>query len=139
MDSNPLEDMEFERPYPLAEVNSDARAKCSRCGLSRVPRPVSELVAIKHRDAHHPAGLWKIYCPEHLPAVPVAGADAPVASRARAAASRAPRAPREPKAAAPKRASKPTPMVDRPPVICPRCFVQVPATGVCDGCGDRVS
>jgi hypothetical protein len=26
----------------------------------------------------------------------------------------------------------------QPPRVCSRCFIQVPATGVCDGCGKRV-
>lgn len=45
-------------------------------------------------------------------------------------APRAPRAPREPKVAAPKRVAA----SDRPIAVCPRCFMALPATGLCDNC-----
>jgi len=46
-------------------------------------------------------------------------------------APRAPRAPRAPKQpAAPKRVAA----SDRPVTVCPRCFMAVPATGLCDNC-----
>jgi hypothetical protein len=44
--------------------------------------------------------------------------------------SRAPRAAREPKPAAPRRVAA----TDRPVTVCPRCFMAIPATGLCDTC-----
>ncbi|QCW50229.1 hypothetical protein FE634_07090 [Nocardioides dongxiaopingii] len=43
---------------------------------------------------------------------------------------RAPREPREPKVVAPKRVA----VTDRPVNVCPRCFMAIPATGLCDNC-----
>lgn len=45
-------------------------------------------------------------------------------------APKAPRVPKEPKVAAPKRVAE----SDRPVNICPRCFMAIPATGLCDNC-----
>ena len=45
-------------------------------------------------------------------------------------APRTPRAPREPKVAAPRRVAA----SDRPVTVCPRCFMAIPATGLCDNC-----
>ena len=68
-----------------------------------------------------------------------------LASAAAGRSSRAPRTPREPRAtrepraarpareaapAAPKRVAK----TDRPVSVCPRCFMAIPATGLCDTC-----
>ncbi len=52
-------------------------------------------------------------------------------SSTRASAPRTPRAPREPKAPAPP---KRVAASDRPVTVCPRCFMAVPATGLCDNC-----
>lgn len=45
-------------------------------------------------------------------------------------APRAPKPPKEPKVTAPKRVAE----VDRPVNVCPRCFMAIPATGLCDNC-----
>ncbi len=39
------------------------------------------------------------------------------------------------RAAAPRKTSSRTTADERPPAICPTCFTQLPATGVCDTCG----
>ena len=49
----------------------------------------------------------------------------------RTRAARAPRPPREPKPTPPRRVAA----SDRPVIVCPHCFMAVPATGVCDNCG----
>ena len=54
----------------------------------------------------------------------------PAAGGAGGPAVRAPRAPREPKVAAPKKVAA----SDRPVNVCPRCFMAIPATGLCDNC-----
>lgn len=47
-----------------------------------------------------------------------------------ARASTSTRAPREPKPVVPKKVAP----VDRPVNVCPRCFMAIPATGLCDNC-----
>ena len=47
-----------------------------------------------------------------------------------ASAPRTPRTPSEPKVSAPKRVA----VTDRPVNVCPRCFMAIPATGLCDNC-----
>ncbi|WP_148614065.1 hypothetical protein [Nocardioides rubriscoriae] len=55
---------------------------------------------------------------------------APRAASASLGTPRTPRTPKEPKVAAPKRVAA----TDRPVTICPRCFMAIPATGLCDNC-----
>lgn len=43
---------------------------------------------------------------------------------------KAPRAPREPTVVVPKKVA----ITDRPVNVCPRCFMAIPATGLCDNC-----
>lgn len=48
----------------------------------------------------------------------------------------APRTPRAPRAAAPAKPAAPPRIAasDRPVTVCPRCFMAIPATGLCDNC-----
>ncbi len=57
-------------------------------------------------------------------------ARAPRAASASPSASRAPRTPREPKVVVPRKVAA----TDRPVNVCPRCFMAIPATGLCDNC-----
>jgi hypothetical protein len=62
------------------------------------------------------------------------------AAPARATATRAPRAPKAPKAPKEPRvlstaAQRRKAEEERPVVLCPTCFMVLPATGVCDTCG----
>lgn len=123
----------FELPVPAAEAAPGDPARCAGCGADAAPLPRTELWVVKHRHPNNHAGFVRLYCAEHrpkpAPAPVVEAAPARRAPTARAAAPREPRAPRAPKAVVP----------ERPAVLCPDCFVQVPATGVCGMCGQRVA
>lgn len=69
---------------------------------------------------------------DHLPAEtpPAPPTPPPAPARSRAARSTTPRAPRS----TPARERKAEAPAPPPPPVCPRCFVQLPASGICD-CG----
>lgn len=119
----------FETPFILSEVLPGEPARCSVCGGSSDPVDRAELWAVKHRHPKNHDGFVRFYCADHLPARPTPVVEAPVrvaSSRARSGGSGASR--RSPAASVP----------ERPAVLCPECFVEVPATGVCGICGTRV-
>lgn len=60
------DDVEFEVPYPFAQVDRRAAARCSRCGTASTPRPAQELTVIMHHHARHQRH-WMVYCREHVP------------------------------------------------------------------------
>jgi len=120
------DDIPFETPMIVASVVPGEPTRCSVCGGDSDPRDRAELWAVKHRHPRHHSGYVRFYCSEHLPAI---ARPEPPHETARARASRERRTP------APRKA----PVVERPAVLCPDCFVEVPATGVCGMCGARVS
>ena len=71
-------------------------------------------------DGGHPE-IVEMKAPSRTRASRADGAAAPV---------RAPRTPSEPKVVAPKKVA----LTDRPVNVCPRCFMAIPATGLCDNC-----
>ena len=86
----------------------------------------------------HPVATWMpdlLVLVDHLRAregeqalSPMVGAPPPPA---RAPARRAPSArPATPRVSTPRRVAK----TDRPTATCPRCFMALPATGICDNC-----
>lgn len=61
------DDLEYEKPYPMAEISERTEAHCSVCGRGSRPRAESELTVIKHRHNTHQRGHSRIYCRDHLP------------------------------------------------------------------------
>jgi len=116
----------FETPMLVADVVVGEATRCFTCGIESEPRPRTELWAFKHRHPRHHDGFVRFYCQEHVPAVvrpePVIAAPAPKRRRG----------PSPSRAAAPAADPKPRAM-------CPECFVEVSATGVCGMCGTRVA
>ncbi|WP_345800095.1 glucose-6-phosphate dehydrogenase [Microbacterium sp. AZCO] len=120
----------FESPVLLAEVVPGEPARCAGCGPDVDPRPRDELWAYKHRHPNNHAGFVRFYCATHVPAARRAPAAAPAPVRKERARS-APRA-----TAAPARRA---PDLDVTRAMCPDCFVEVAANGVCGMCGRQVA
>jgi hypothetical protein len=99
------------------------------CGNSSSPRDRAELWAVKHRHPHHHDGYVRFYCSEHVPRV------APVVSRAAPARKAAPRRAPAENRVPPRRAPAATDVVR---AMCPDCFIEVSAAGVCGNCGRQV-
>ena len=119
----------FELPVAAAEAVPGEPTRCSGCGPTSEPWPREALWIVKHRHPTNPAGFVRYYCAEHRPT--------PALAPPSAARERARRAPRDAAASAPRRT--PAPIIPpRATVLCPDCFVEVPATGVCGMCGQRV-
>lgn len=114
----------FESPVALSDVMPGEPARCAACGPDVDPRPRDELWAYKHRHPKNHSGFVRFYCSAHVPAAKRAAPPPP----ARAERSRATSAPRRSPA-----------QVERPALLCPNCFVEVPPTGVCGICGEQVA
>lgn len=116
----------FETPVVVADVFPGAVTRCSVCGSGSELRPRSELWAIKHRHPNDHGGHVRFYCHTHLPVVqrspaspPAKRGDGPGVARARRSAPRAT-------------------VTEKTRDVCPDCFVEIPATGVCGMCGRPV-
>jgi hypothetical protein len=118
----------FDAPVLVADVVPGEPTRCFVCGSSSEPRPRTELWAIKHRHPNDHAGYVRFYCREHLPAI-----QARPAEETRAKPAAAPRARR-----APAQRSTATAPSDRVRAMCPDCYVEISATGVCGMCGRQV-
>ncbi|KAA9105048.1 glucose-6-phosphate dehydrogenase [Microbacterium rhizomatis] len=116
----------FETPMIVAEISPGEPARCAICGADSALRPRTQLWAFKHRHPKNHDGFVRFYCAEHVPPAVVAVAP-PVHERI------APR--RERRVSAPRAAA----VVERPPTLCPDCFVEVPASGICGMCGNVVT
>lgn len=112
-------------------------AQCRREGLP----PLTSLVS--HRpdggtDLDESTILARLACYRRfaddvpLDAITYADAAAQAKAAAEAEATRE-RAPKRPRATTASRERKPKP-ADEPPKICPTCFMQLPASGICDNC-----
>jgi hypothetical protein len=119
----------FETPMVLADTSPGDPARCAVCGLDSDPIARDELWVVKHRHPKQHSGFMRFYCAEHVPAPPPPPAAVAPAATKRTAAPRTPRAPKAP---------RPTPAAERPRAVCPNCFVEVPPTGICGSCGERV-
>lgn len=120
------DDIPFDKPVRVADIAPGDPAHCALCGAGSAPLPRDELWALKHRHPQNHAGYVRFYCAEHRPK-PAPVAAPPVATRSR---------PQRERVAAPKRS---IPVEEAPKALCPNCFVQVPATGECGICGERVA
>ena len=117
----------FGTPVLVADVIPGEPTRCSVCGADSEPRSRDELWAFKHQHPHHHDGYVQFYCGEHVPKVEVAPVAAPPAVRSkRAPATRSDRTPA---------VRRPTPNMDRVRAMCPDCFIEVSAKGVCGNCG----
>lgn len=117
----------FEDPVVVSTVVPGEPARCATCGPSSEPVERTGLWVVKHRHPRHHGGFVRFYCRAHVPLPPAR----PVAEReekARAAARR-PSVPRAPRSTAP----------EKPTAVCPSCFIEVPASGVCGMCGERIA
>ncbi len=119
----------FETPMIADAVMPGDPARCVTCGVGAEPLPRTALWAVKHRHPHDPAGSVRLYCAAHTPRVPTAAdtANTGGAARARPSRSARPAASRTPKPA------------EKPALVCPDCFMEVPPTGICGMCGQRVA
>lgn len=116
----------FEVPVLVAEISPGEDTRCFVCGADSTPLPRTELWAVKHRHPKNHSGYVRFYCAAHRPAPPRL---TPVVDPRRSASARGEHR------AAPRRS---TPAVERPAALCPNCFVEVPATGVCGICGTTI-
>lgn len=136
----PEERIEFERPYPFVEVDGRDETLCTVCGPESYPWPASELTAIKHHSVRREQGIWRLYCREHLLTDRGLPPEEPPKKKrtvrvAGAKSTGVPTGATTPRSTA----SKPQESAPAPEVICPDCWIVVPATGVCGVCGERVA
>ena len=117
----------FETPMLVAEIVPGEPVRCVTCGSDSEPLDRTELWAFKHRHPRHHDGFVRFYCREHVPIVQRRPEPA--------ASSKAPRS-RGERTVAPRR---PAPSLDVVRAMCPDCFVEVSATGVCGMCGRQVA
>jgi hypothetical protein len=118
----------FDSPMLVADLVPGEPTRCFTCGTASEPRPRTELWAIKHRHPNDHAGYVRFYCQAHLPvAHPGPGA---TENRTSATPARAPR--RAP-------AQRSVAQSDKVRAMCPDCYVEVSAIGVCGMCGRRVA
>jgi hypothetical protein len=126
----------FDTPVLVADLLPGEPAHCSQCGPASAPRPRTELWAVKLRHPMHHEGDVRFYCAEHRPAVPppavstdreVSGARPGRRAPGQRTAERAPRSPAR------------AVVEDRARAVCPDCFMEVAATGVCGNCGRAVA
>ncbi len=117
----------FDTPMIVADLVPGEPAHCSICGVGSAPRPRTELWALKQRHPHHHDGYVRFYCSEHLPAIKkTVPATDPRRGRG------APRGERAP-------AARRIPAAEKPRALCPNCFIEVPSSGVCGVCGEKVA
>lgn len=125
----------FETPLIVASVAPGEPTRCATCGSASEPLPREELWVVKHQHPNNHAGFVRFYCAAHVPEVSLPEpAPAPAAKRASAPRASTPRA-TSPRAAATRRADL---AADRPRAVCPDCFQEVSATGLCGNCGTQV-
>ena len=124
----------FETPVVLAEVVPGEDARCFVCGPESEAIARTEIWAFKHPHPHHHHGLVRFYCGAHVPQVK-APPTAPAATRGGTRPTRSARpAPRVERAAPTKR---PLPS-DAVRAMCPNCFIEVSAKGLCGVCGTQI-
>ncbi|MBU4464424.1 MAG: glucose-6-phosphate dehydrogenase [Actinobacteria bacterium] len=121
--------IEFETPMIVADLVPGEATRCFVCGHDSAPRPRTELWAVKHRHPNDHGGHVRFYCLDHRPA-PVRNDPPPVITPAARSAAR------ERRAAAPRKAPA---APERQAPVCPTCFIEIPPTGVCGMCGERIA
>ncbi|MEN2740423.1 glucose-6-phosphate dehydrogenase [Microbacterium sp. X-17] len=124
------DELAFDQPVRVSEIAPGGPARCAECPSDAALLPRDELWAVKRRHPTRHGGYVRFFCATHRPAPP---APAPAAT----APGRKP-ARREPVRRERTTASRASAVADTPRAVCPNCFVEVPATGVCGMCGERV-
>jgi len=122
------EDLPFDVPLLASEIVPGEATRCAGCGADAAPHERTELWAVKHRHPNNPAGFVRFYCAAHRPQPSTVAA--PVTRRETA---------RRERAAAPARRPAAPTIPERPAVLCPDCFIEVAASGVCGMCGQKVA
>jgi hypothetical protein len=117
--------VEFETPIIVASLQPGEPTRCSVCGGDSELRPRTELWAVKHRHPNQHAGFVRFYCQTHLPVIK---RPAPPAESRRTAA-------RAERVTTGRRISAAD---EKPRAMCPDCFVEVSALGLCGMCGSQV-
>ncbi|GAA3911604.1 glucose-6-phosphate dehydrogenase [Microbacterium invictum] len=114
----------FDTPVRADEAMPGEPARCAACPVDEPARDRADLWAVKLRHPNNPAGFVRLYCGIHRP-LPRRMTPEPEgrARRQRSAAPRKPAAPSIP---------------ERPAVLCPDCFIEVPPSGLCGMCGQQV-
>jgi hypothetical protein len=125
------DELPFDQPVRVADIAPGEPARCAECPGDAALLPREELWAVKLRHPTRHGGYVRFFCAAHRPAPPAPATVAAPAPRRTAARRERPAAPR-PSAAARAAAEAPRP-------VCPNCFVEVPPTGVCGMCGERVA
>ncbi|GAA1935820.1 hypothetical protein GCM10009775_29620 [Microbacterium aoyamense] len=119
----------FDTPVLVADLIPGEPTRCAACGADSESFDRTELWAYKHQHPNNHSGYVRFYCREHVPAP---ARPAPVESKP---ARRAPRRESVPRTGPRPASADPDPTR----ALCPDCFVEVSATGVCGMCGTRVS
>jgi hypothetical protein len=121
----------FETPLLVSSLAPGEPTRCATCGTASEELSRDELWAVKHRHPNNHAGFVRFYCAAHVPEVRHPEPEpAPVVKRAST-----PRA-QSPRAAATRRADV---AGDRPRAVCPDCFMEVSAKGLCGNCGAQLA
>ena len=126
----------FDTPMLAAEVAPGEPTRCFVCGTDSEPRERTELWAVKHQHPHHHDGYVRFYCSEHTPEIerPVA----PIVPVAKASGRRP--AARPAGTGERQLPLRRTPVPDeKPRAMCPDCFIEVSALGLCGVCGQTVA
>ena len=120
----------FDTPVLAADVAPGEPTRCFECGADAEPRNRTELWAVKHRHPHHHDGFVRFYCGEHAPKIERRDpASAPVAVAK----------PRRAAAPAAERRLPVRSLTDvAPRAMCPDCFIEVSAKGLCGVCGQTI-
>ena len=126
----------FDTPVIAAEVAPGEPTRCFVCGTDSEPRDRSEVWAVKHEHPHHHDGFVRFYCAEHTPKIerPVA----PIAPLSKASARR-PAARPAGSSERQQPARRPSAVDEKPRAMCPNCFIEVSALGLCGVCGETVA
>lgn len=121
----------FETPLLVADIAPGEPGRCASCPADAPARERTELWAVKHRHPNNHDGFVRFYCVEHRPEPPRASAPAAPAARPKRTAARQ---------AAPARTSATKPVVpERVRAVCPTCFLEANANGVCGMCGEQIA
>lgn len=120
----------YDTPVLVADLVPGEPTRCAECGTDSELLLRTELWAVKHRHPNNHSGYVRFYCSDHVPVFEVAK-PLVVESRAARAASPARRT------AAPAR--RPSVADEKPRAMCPDCYVEVSALGLCGICGNTIA
>ncbi|MEV8267178.1 glucose-6-phosphate dehydrogenase [Microbacterium sp. NPDC076911] len=117
------DEMPFDVPVSASEVLPGEPTRCAGCGSDASLNPRTVMWAVKHRHPNNHAGFVRLYCSVHVPKPPARAPELSVTKK------------RERRPAARKADAVP----ERPKILCPDCYVEVPSHGTCGMCGQQVA